>query len=150
VRTKDDVCVLGFAHAEQPTFSWRVDQAAGSPLSDMRHRLADWLDAQTVPRQDRDGAVLAVSEAVANSVEHGYPAGRPTFVQVQASVDHGVLRLRIEDHGTWKPTPSGRHRGRGLHLIRRLMDDVTVDAAAGPVTSGTVVNMRRRLAAEGR
>jgi serine/threonine-protein kinase RsbW len=151
VRTRDDVCALCFAHAEQPMFTWRVDQAAGSPLSDMRHRLAEWLDAQTVPRQDRDGAVLAVSEAVANSVEHGYPDGRPTFVQVEASVDHGVLRLRIEDQGTWKPTPSGRHRGRGLHLIRRLMDDVTVDAGAGPVTSGTVVTMRRRLsAAEGR
>jgi serine/threonine-protein kinase RsbW len=148
LRTRDDVCVLGMSYAEPPAFTWQArDPATGSLLSDMRHRLADWLDAQLVPPADRDAAVLACSEAVANSVEHGYSAARPSFVRVQASVAHGVLRLRVEDHGTWKPTPSGPHRGRGLQLIHRLMDDVCVDTGAAPLVTGTVISMRRRLAA---
>jgi anti-sigma regulatory factor (Ser/Thr protein kinase) len=44
--------------------------------------------------------------------------------------------------GTWRERRS-EHRGRGLAIIRGLMDDVEV-ATEG---RGTVVRMRRRLAA---
>jgi anti-sigma regulatory factor (Ser/Thr protein kinase) len=48
----------------------------------------------------------------------------------------------VRDTGSWRDK-RGEHRGRGLSIIEQLMDHVDVTAEE----SGTVVTMRRRLAA---
>ena len=54
----------------------------------------------------------------------------------------GELVATVRDSGSWRDK-RGEHRGRGLNIIEELMDEVQVAADA----DGTVVTMRRRLAA---
>jgi serine/threonine-protein kinase RsbW len=103
----------------------------------MRRRLADWLRTHDAPDDDVELVVLACSEAVANAVEHGSPDGE---VQVSAAVRDGRVHLEVKDAGRWDDSPSEPHRGHGLRLIRRAMNQVRISTDAG-----TVVRMERAL-----
>ena len=46
----------------------------------------------------------------------------------------------MRDSGSWREPMNG-NRGKGLVLMRQLMDDVSVDTTP----DGTVVQLRRRL-----
>lgn len=85
---------------------------------------------------------VAASEAFSNAVEHAYAAA-DAAVEVDAGVSNGDLEMRVQDWGQWR-APRGVHRGRGLGLMRGLMDEVVVT----PGATGTVVLMRRRLRRE--
>jgi anti-sigma regulatory factor (Ser/Thr protein kinase) len=52
------------------------------------------------------------------------------------------LTLRVTDTGQWRRVPAPGDRGRGLPLMRAVMDSVLVEPGEG----GTVVTMQRRLA----
>jgi anti-sigma regulatory factor (Ser/Thr protein kinase) len=60
--------------------------------------------------------------------------------RVSVRVHAGAVELRVSDRGRWR-APRGRHGGRGLTLIRALVDDLRIDQRA----TGTTVTMRRRL-----
>jgi anti-sigma regulatory factor (Ser/Thr protein kinase) len=96
-----------------------------------RGRLQDWLEAHRWPEDEVHDLVLAVSEAVSNSIEHGYgvPAEpallpHPGQVGVTASVKQSAvgarhIELTIRDAGTWRePGPGPVPRGYGLDLMR--------------------------------
>jgi PAS domain S-box-containing protein len=141
-RTGDDVCLLLVAFEQDPTFSRSVP-ADTSRVAVLRSDLTHWLQSNGVVGQDHDATLLACSEAVSNAIEHGYAGDRSGIVDVLATLSPGLLRVRVRDRGLWRaPGPPG-HRGRGLELIRALMDHVSVDH-----TTGTVVTMRRRIAPE--
>jgi anti-sigma regulatory factor (Ser/Thr protein kinase) len=108
----------------------------------MRHALLAWLERRGVDGDAAADVALACSEACANAVEHPPRAARPA-VQVAASVRHGELEVVVRDFGRWTSTLSAEAetRGRGLGMIRELMDDVAV----AETRHGTVVRMRRRL-----
>ncbi|HXV94222.1 MAG TPA: SpoIIE family protein phosphatase [Pseudonocardia sp.] len=77
---------------------------------------------------------LALGEAAANAVEHAYAApGTPdraagtVEVEIRRDVD-GRVRVRVRDHGRWRPEPADKgYRGRGLDLIRTLGSEVGID-----------------------
>ncbi len=93
--------------------------------------------------------VLACGEACANAVEHAYAdAGAAEgVVEVEVSwAGSAEIVLRVRDRGRWRPPRSDPgDRGRGLAIMRELMDAVEVDAGE----SGTEVVMRRGIPAEG-
>jgi len=138
-RTGDDVCLLLVAFEEDPTFSRSVP-ADSSRVAALRADLTQWLQSHGVVGQDHDATVLACSEAVSNAIEHGYADDRSGMVDVLATLSPGLLRIRVRDRGLWRAPGSPGHRGRGLPLIRALMDHVSVEH-----TTGTVVSMRRRI-----
>ncbi|HEX5812337.1 MAG TPA: ATP-binding protein [Pseudonocardia sp.] len=80
-----------------------------------RARLGAWLAAPVWPPDQRDDLVLAVSEAVSNSVEHGCGVrpdgpGRPGVVKVTAALmrnadDTRHVEVTVRDHGKRGPTP---------------------------------------------
>jgi anti-sigma regulatory factor (Ser/Thr protein kinase) len=73
-------------------------------------------------------------------MEHGYRF-REATIDVNAEFDGSEVVLTIADSGGWREKRDS-DRGRGLDLIRALMDDVEVE----PGEDGTVVRMRKRLA----
>jgi anti-sigma regulatory factor (Ser/Thr protein kinase) len=73
-------------------------------------------------------------------MEHGYRF-RDAVIDVDAEFDGEHVQLTVSDSGGWREKRDS-DRGRGLELIRALMDEVEV--AAGE--DGTVVRMRKRLA----
>ena len=108
----------------------------------MRQELRQWLARRGVGRNDTVEIVLASSEACANAMEHPRDVERAA-IEVDARTRPREVEIVVRDFGTWasEPAPRAGTRGRGLAIIRALMDDVSV--VAGP--QGTSVTMRRRL-----
>jgi anti-sigma regulatory factor (Ser/Thr protein kinase) len=85
---------------------------------------------------------VAVSEAVANAIEHGSPHGSESHIHVTIECDVDKLIIEIADEGVFKarlPVTDGRpsHRGRGIFLMTALMDQVSIIEEP----SGTVVRL---------
>jgi serine phosphatase RsbU (regulator of sigma subunit)/anti-sigma regulatory factor (Ser/Thr protein kinase) len=136
---EDDVALLALRHGA-PVRLRLAFPAAGQELAPARRELRRWL--QTTPLDDRarDDVLLAAGEACANAVEHAYDGAAGT-VELVAAVDGDAVDLVVTDHGHWRePRPSTR--GRGLGIMRRLVDDVDVETGE----AGTRVHLRRSLA----
>ena len=77
---------------------------------------------------------VGITEALANAVLYGNEGDPGKHVRVEVSIDSSRVALRVEDegrgfdpHAVPDPTlPENLHRsgGRGLFLIRELMDEV--------------------------
>jgi serine/threonine-protein kinase RsbW len=87
-----------------------------------------------------DPVILAVNEAAANAIEHGY-RDAPGEVTIEAALDEEILTIEVLDHGTWRDGPPDPARGRGLTIMRTLADEVEIDRGDG----GTSVRLRHRL-----
>jgi anti-anti-sigma factor len=93
--------------------------------------------------QDRVGVMVAVGEACANAAEHAYRGAEPGPMAVRADVDvDGVLTVIVRDEGSWRPPDRDPgDRGRGLLIMRQLVDTVVLDERA----EGTTVTLSLRL-----
>jgi serine/threonine-protein kinase RsbW len=118
-------------------------RASPAELAPMRARLRAWARAGGLDDELVEAIVLGVSEAVANSIEHGlrYDSHGTVTVRVCALPD-GRLEATVVDDGSWREpeTPSGAVRGHGMRIIDALMDEVGVE----PRVAGTVVRMGLR------
>jgi GAF domain-containing protein/anti-sigma regulatory factor (Ser/Thr protein kinase) len=108
-------------------------------LAVMRRAFNDWLPGLGLDEAVAYDVLVAVGEGAANAVEHAYGPGEAQFL-VEARVEGPDLVVAIRDQGRWRPA-RGSHRGRGLTMMRDLMDDVEVQSDGG----GTTVRMRRRI-----
>ncbi len=125
-RNTDDVATLTVASADVPSRSFGFTFSA-VPLAVPLVRRSLQRYAQRLGfDEDRSFALLtATGEAIANAVEHAYP-GPPGIVRVQASATDDLLTVVVEDDGKWKPAQRRDERGRGLPLMRALMDAVEI------------------------
>jgi anti-sigma regulatory factor (Ser/Thr protein kinase) len=139
----DDVALLAArALPPAPGLDLRLP-ARPRQLVFLRERLRDWLEGLGAAPTETGEITLAVNEAAANAVEHAYGLADADF-SVEARVDEpSVVVMRVRDMGRWRDQ-AAHTRGRGLDLMRGLMDDVSVDS--GP--QGTTVVLRRRLRGE--
>ena len=97
--------------------------------------------------EDNGFAILtAAGEAIANAVEHAY-FGPPGIVRMQAQVHEGVLIIVVEDDGKWKPAQRRDERGRGLPLMRALMDTVEIRTHAARTEVRLSIGMSGRVPA---
>lgn len=118
----------------------------------VRARLRAWLAAHRWPTTHTDELVLAISEAVSNSIEHGYgihadSVGSSTdVVEVHGTIGRNGDGLRhaaftIRDYGAWRvPTGGQSSRGHGMLIMRTCADEITVDRS----DTGTVIALRSR------
>jgi anti-sigma regulatory factor (Ser/Thr protein kinase) len=122
------------------TFSLRVARTKPS-VRLVRHHLRRWLESAWIEPGEVVDITLACSEACANAVEHPLRARRQAF-QVEASHGPDGVRLSVRDFGAWDPTASRPTRGRGLSLIRNLMDSAEI--VSGPLGAEVVMHRARR------
>jgi PAS domain S-box-containing protein len=138
----DDVALL--AVRTRPAGTGLEVRAPARPdeLGRVRTRLGEWLAGVGAAPTEVSEIALAVNEAVANAVEHAYGLGRGDF-SVEGRAEGNVVVVVVRDAGRWREPRNDPH-GRGVSLIRGLMDDVDVEKGGG----GTTVTMRRRLRGE--
>jgi PAS domain S-box-containing protein len=138
----DDIAIVVYRQPYAPLAIEKVVTA--DQLTDIRHQLAAWMRAATIPDDRVADIVLAVNEACANSIEHGYRGRKPGKVRVEGENDGARVHLRVIDSGTWKPAPADPGvRGRGLLLIRAVTDWLEMECTP----TGTTVDMSFRLPA---
>jgi PAS domain S-box-containing protein len=146
----DDVAVVIYRHPPAP-LTVQVAAADPSCLALLRTRLRQWLSAASIGGPEATDIMIAAGEATANAFEHataGRPAGaEPVQITLTARATHIMVQLTIADTGSWRPPPADREqpapgtRGHGVIFMHALMDDVTIDPAAG----GTTVTLTKDL-----
>ncbi len=95
------------------------------------------------------GVVLAVNEAHANVIKHGYRGDTSQRVDISVQIAPQVLTIEIQDYGDQvdeaciepRDLDDIRPGGLGTHLMRAIMDEVTYDVSSG---TGTVLRMSKR------
>ncbi len=113
--------------------------ASPTVLAGLRRAVAHWLKGHGVADEERFDITLACSEAAGNAIVHAYGL-RPASFQLDCSYDAGDVAITVQDTGTWR-TPGGRAAGRGLMIMRELMDSVEIDSGE----HGTTVHLRKRV-----
>ncbi len=99
----------------------------------------------------------AVSEAVTNSIEHGYYNIQGTVV-IEAktkSVDNmDYIMIKISDKGigiediekattpTYTTKPEMEHAGMGFTIMETFMDEIVIDSTMG---EGTIITLTKRI-----
>ncbi|MDX8037199.1 ATP-binding protein [Lentzea sp. BCCO 10_0856] len=118
--------------------------AEAHEVAPVRHQLREWLGDSELTEDEAVDLVLAVSEAVNNSVEHAYPGPAGGTIEVRARIGrYGAVHVDVTDHGQWRvPPPALTTRGRGLLLMRESVDEVEIDRTS----SGTTVRLTRARA----
>ena len=122
----DDVAALVLAVADTAPEYFTFDfSAVPFAVSMLRRELARYLQARGLTEDDTFAAMLAVGEAAANAVEHAY-ASEPGLVRVRAECTGATLIAEVHDWGHWKRAKPADERGRGIKLMRSLMDRVEI------------------------
>lgn len=141
IDSQDDVCVLALRRSLAVARFVHVFPASPGEVRMMRHALSAWLEAAGLDEHTTHDVVLAVSEAAANSVEHGYDFDTVGNVRVEAWANNGSLHVAVHDTGAWRAPPERSERGRGRAIMEALMQDVCFETENGE----TVVRMRLPL-----
>jgi serine phosphatase RsbU (regulator of sigma subunit)/anti-sigma regulatory factor (Ser/Thr protein kinase) len=136
--TSDDVAILALhCPPMADSFALKFPAVAGE-LASMRALLRRWLRQADSSDEEVAEILVAAGEAAANAIEHGGHAGP---FEVTGVIDGNQVDLTVRDSGVWRSNSPDRGGGRGLVLIRELMDEVEVIRA----DEGTTVRMKRRL-----
>lgn len=113
----------------------------------VRERVTGFASSFGVSDRDLAEFVAAVSEALANAVEHSHAAS----IEVSCWIVDHELFATVTDDGAGFPDPARgaaplpdafAERGRGLALMERFTDFFKVDSAPG---RGTRVTLSRRI-----
>jgi PAS domain S-box-containing protein len=136
----DDIAVVVYRRPYPPLLINRV--VGVDQVAELRHELAHWLGSAGVAEERMADIVLAVNEAVANCIEHGYQGRKPGKVRVAGDNDGARAHLTVADDGEWRPAAADPGvRGRGLLLMRAVSDWLELDCTA----KGTTVSMSFNL-----
>jgi anti-sigma regulatory factor (Ser/Thr protein kinase) len=135
----DDVALLALQNtpiADRFSVELPTDPEA---LAAMRSLLRRWLRYADGSEQEIAEITTACGEAATNAIEHAGAGGDTPFA-VEGMIEGRDVAITVRDFGAWRPPRDG-DQGRGLALMRALMDAVEVT----PSPEGTTVLLRRRL-----
>ncbi|MDF2961585.1 MAG: anti-sigma factor [Paenibacillus sp.] len=95
-----------------------------------------------------------VSEAVTNSIIHGYDNQPDGIVTISAEIDGDTVYLTVEDQGAgiadleqakqplYTTKPELERSGMGFTIMENFMDEIEVATAVG---TGTKITMKKRI-----
>jgi len=137
----DDVALLLYRQPPPP-FHLHLPAAVTS-IPRARHRLRSWLQAAAIDNDVAGDLLLAVGEAVTNAVEHASDdVAHHVELTITAHLADSLITITVGDTGRWRPASTApSDRGRGIALMRALVDHLTVT----PTSSGTTVTLTKNL-----
>ena len=126
-------------------------------VSVVRVAISAFLSKQNITINELSDIKTAVSEAVTNSIEHGYEMrqGEVDVIAKIASIDNMVfLVVEVKDNGVgienielattpaYTTKPELEHAGMGFTIMETFMDEVIIDSEVG---KGTNITLTKRL-----
>jgi PAS domain S-box-containing protein len=139
----DDVALLILRNLPVPERFSAEFPAEPESLAQIRSMLRRWLSHAGADDLEIAEITTACGEAATNAIEHA-GTGNGAHFEVLGWRDGPEVELAVRDHGSWRNEREDDH-GRGLELMRSLMDTVVVE----PGEDGTTVSLRRRLGQRG-
>jgi len=129
--------------------------AQAAQMRNVRARLRETLDEQSVAPELRDKLVLAVDEACTNIIRHAYGGGADEAISLHLARERDMLVFELRDDApcvdphkiTARDLGECRPGGLGVPFIRTLMDDWQLQP--GPRGKGNVLRLRKRLQSTG-
>ena len=111
-------------------------------VSEAVRRFAAFVDTLQTDPTTGFSLQVAFHEALSNAVEHGNKADPSKCVVAECTASDRMLSIRVTDEGDgFNPqvvaelaTDRYRERGRGLFLIRSLMDEVTYNERGNTIS----------------
>jgi PAS domain S-box-containing protein len=135
----DDVALLTLRNLPVPERFTAEFPAEPESLAPVRSMLRRWLGHAGADELEIAEITTACGEAATNAIEHSGTANGAGFA-VSGRRDGDAVEIQVRDQGSWRPERKD-DQGRGLELMRTLMDTVHVE----PGPQGTTVSLRRRL-----
>jgi PAS domain S-box-containing protein len=139
----DDVALLTLRNLPVPERFNIGFPAEPESLAPIRSMLRRWLSHAGADEVEIAEITTACGEAATNAIEHA-GTGNGAHFEVSGRREGPEIELAVRDHGSWR-SERDDDQGRGLDLMRTLMDTVAVE----PGEEGTTVSLRRRLAQRG-
>lgn len=107
-----------------------------------------------LPRDAASEVELAVTEGCANVIRHCYCNSDRERIDLSFAFSEGSFEVRIDDYGKFvdpsriksRPLDEVRPGGLGVHLMQKVMDEVTYTKNGW---GGTSLTMRKRLVRPG-
>lgn len=94
----------------------------------LRDRLERWLRHITCPDDGVERALLALNEAITNSMVHGYRDRPPGPLRVVGQHRGDEVVLTVTDNGSWRPARPGEGLGgRGVLMMQECVDRVYIE-----------------------
>jgi len=141
----DDVALLA-ARVHWIPDATRLDlvlPADARRLHELRVRVSRWLADAGVSSTVIPDIVVALNEAVSNSMLHAYAgATERGHVHVSIEVARHAVNSTVTDEGRWREPRVG-HDGRGIEMMHALMTDVRLERR----DDGTSVYLHRAVSA---
>ena len=82
----------------------------------------------------RFGILVALGEAIANAIEHGYRGEPGGLILLHIDMQTPYLVLTVEDFGRWRPYVPREERGRGIELMHAFTDGVQIRSSRESTT----------------
>jgi serine/threonine-protein kinase RsbW len=127
-------------------------------LAVVREFLHSAIKRSALPKREVNKLVLAVDEAVANTIQHG-TLDETSKVEVVVDADYARFLVRVRDNGAGYDVASkaeevanldlaahiaaGNRKGLGLFIMRRVMDEVHYSSKAGESNELTLIKYIR-------
>jgi len=124
---KDDIAVLTVAISALPLEAVDVTtQATPASARVLRQSLRRLALSIGLDESRTFDLLVAAGAAISNAIAHAY-GHKDGSVHVRAAREHDELIVEVQDQGNWRP-PQNNGRGRGLKLMRTLMQRVDIDS----------------------
>lgn len=136
---QDDVALLLYRQPAPLEVEFPAD---ANELANTRAALRGWLTQAGMDADQSLKVLIATGEALANAIEHGHRRPTEGTISLRAVAFADRVHVTVVDAGSWKPPVAAAHRGRGIALMRALMQDVTIQ----PRATGTTVHMHTKIA----
>ena len=137
--------------AEGDTEEIRLELPGQLELLSIVDKVVDGIaDQMSFEDDDKDAIAISVIEAGTNAIQHGNVFAEDKAVTFDFAVDQSGVVVEVEDHGSGfdpnrvqDPTDTSallNPHGRGLYLMRSLVDEVTFETRPD---HGTRVRLRK-------
>ncbi len=141
---KDDVTVMSLCYG--PVLAQEKEircSSTGDSIVMIRLAADDFLRAQNLSYSQRHAIMTALIEALINVISFAYADGDPGEMVVKFKIDNDRLIIEVQDFGRGFDLASYeqpdnisyegliKESGRGIFLMKRLVDNVIIDTAPG-------------------
>ena len=123
-------------------------------VSVVRVAIATFISNMDITIDELMDVKTAVSEAVTNSIEHGYDEYNKGNVKVEAYIiqdEYDIIKIIVEDTGVgiedielattpaYTSKPEMEHAGMGFTIMESFMDEILRESVAGQGTKITLI-----------
>jgi serine phosphatase RsbU (regulator of sigma subunit)/anti-sigma regulatory factor (Ser/Thr protein kinase) len=115
-----------------------------SPLA--RAIVTQVLDPLQMTAERRFGVLVALGEAIANAIEHGYRGEPGGLISLRIETQRDHLVITVEDFGRWRPYVPREERGRGIELMHAFTDGVQIRSSRESTTIVLRVKLDEQVA----